>query len=178
MRAALAALRSGGIGAVSIEPLASTLGATKGSFYWHFHDRDELVAASIGWWLADTETTLAHVEELPDPPDRLAGLVQTCFELESRRVMLAMLRSAEHPLVAPLLADMLSERIAFTARVFATGPTPDEADTRRATDCWTRWIGLLMLHTAAPDGQLGVSLPTPDEARGYAASLLTAADST
>jgi AcrR family transcriptional regulator len=178
MRAALEAMRAGGLSAVAIEPLASTLGATKGSFYWHFHDRDELVAASLGWWRADTETVLAHVEELPGRPDRLAGLVQTCFAPESRRVLLAMLCAAEHPLVAPVLASMLEDRIAFTARVFATGATPDQQDVRHATECWTRWIGSLMLHAAAPDSLAGVSLPTPDEARGYAAALLAVAETT
>lgn len=175
MRAALDAMRAGGLGAVAIEPLAGTLGATKGSFYWHFHDRDELVAACIGWWQADTATVLAHVEELPERPDRLAGLVQTCFSLENRRVLLAMLCSAEHPLVAPLLASMLADRIALTARVLAAGPTPDEQDVRRASDCWTRWVGALMLHAAAPEG-LGVGLPTAQEARAYAAQLLTVAE--
>ena len=44
--AALDAL-SGGLGAVAVEPLAARLGATKGSFYWHFRNRDELIAAAL-----------------------------------------------------------------------------------------------------------------------------------
>ena len=42
--AAYATFRSEGLAAVRVEPLARSLGATKGSFYWHFHDRAELVA--------------------------------------------------------------------------------------------------------------------------------------
>ena len=38
--AALAAIAEGGVAAVAVEPIAARLGTTKGSFYWHFHDRD------------------------------------------------------------------------------------------------------------------------------------------
>ena len=38
-------LASHGLSAVAVEPLAERLGVTKGSFYAHFANRDELVAA-------------------------------------------------------------------------------------------------------------------------------------
>ena len=31
---------------MAVEPLAKRLGATKGSFYWHFDNRDALIAAT------------------------------------------------------------------------------------------------------------------------------------
>src|SRR5207247_4105060 len=40
--ARLALLREGPNG-VRVEPLARELGVTKGSFYWHFHDREDLL---------------------------------------------------------------------------------------------------------------------------------------
>jgi AcrR family transcriptional regulator len=48
--AAIDALDEGGIEAVRVEPLAVRLGVTKGSFYWHFADRDELLAAVLAAW--------------------------------------------------------------------------------------------------------------------------------
>jgi AcrR family transcriptional regulator len=48
--AALAALDEGGIEGVRVEPLAVKLGVTKGSFYWHFTDREELLAAMLAAW--------------------------------------------------------------------------------------------------------------------------------
>src|SRR5580698_155106 len=36
---ALDAMARDGLRAVAVEPLAERLGATKGSFYWHFRDR-------------------------------------------------------------------------------------------------------------------------------------------
>ena len=45
--AGLRALAGGGPEAVRIETLAKTLGVTKGGFYWHFADRDALLAAML-----------------------------------------------------------------------------------------------------------------------------------
>ena len=38
-RAALEAIAEDGVTAVAVEPLARSLGVTKGSFYWHFANR-------------------------------------------------------------------------------------------------------------------------------------------
>jgi AcrR family transcriptional regulator len=46
----LRALAAGGPDAVRIEPLAETLGVTKGGFYWHFDDRPALLAELLDTW--------------------------------------------------------------------------------------------------------------------------------
>ncbi len=46
----LRALAAGGPDAVRIEPLAKGLGVTKGGFYWHFEDRDALLAEMLDAW--------------------------------------------------------------------------------------------------------------------------------
>ena len=48
--AGLKALARGGPEAVRVEPLARELGATKGSFYWHFNDRAMLLEALLDDW--------------------------------------------------------------------------------------------------------------------------------
>lgn len=48
--AARAALIEGGIERVKVDVLAKTLGVTGGSFYWHFRDRPELLAALLEHW--------------------------------------------------------------------------------------------------------------------------------
>lgn len=48
--AALAVLVADGIDAVHITRLARRLGITRGSFYWHFRDRDDLLAAMLASW--------------------------------------------------------------------------------------------------------------------------------
>ncbi|HJS79359.1 MAG TPA: TetR/AcrR family transcriptional regulator [Vitreimonas sp.] len=48
--AAFDVLAEGGIDAVRIDPLAKRLGVTRGSFYWHFKDREALHKAMLKQW--------------------------------------------------------------------------------------------------------------------------------
>ena len=69
LRAARRALLIRGPNGVRVEPLARDLGVTKGSFYWHFSDRDDLLEALLVEW--EQETSLLS-EAL-----RLAGFLAT-----------------------------------------------------------------------------------------------------
>jgi AcrR family transcriptional regulator len=44
------ALAAGGAGALRVEPVSRDLGATKGSFYWHFVDPADWRAAMLTYW--------------------------------------------------------------------------------------------------------------------------------
>ena len=65
--------------AVAIEPLARTMGVTKGSFYWHFTDRPALLEAVLADW--EIRATAPLLERLrrsaPDPAARLHALAAT-----------------------------------------------------------------------------------------------------
>ncbi len=50
IEAGLRSLAGGGLNAVRVESLAKALGVTKGSFYWHFRDRSELLEAILDQW--------------------------------------------------------------------------------------------------------------------------------
>lgn len=63
IKAGLRALGRGGPDAVQVEPLAKELGASRGSFYWHFEDRDALLVAMLDTWeKATTEEVTAELE--------------------------------------------------------------------------------------------------------------------
>lgn len=75
LAAGLSALAEGGPGALAAEPLARRLGATKGSFYWHFDDLPAFHAAVLARWtddlraqvsgvLAETDGTVAQLRRL------------------------------------------------------------------------------------------------------------------
>jgi AcrR family transcriptional regulator len=64
-------MRAGGIGAVQVEPIARALGATKGSFYWHFADRAALLAAVLEWWKDETRWLVEAAREAETPRGRL-----------------------------------------------------------------------------------------------------------
>src|SRR5438067_13057108 len=54
LKAARVALLHRGPDAVRVEPLARELGVTKGSFYWHFRDRSDLLEALLAEWEEET----------------------------------------------------------------------------------------------------------------------------
>lgn len=66
LKAARLALLHKGPEGVRIEPLARELGVTKGSFYWHFTDRNDLLEGLLKEWEAETDIFLENLGEL-DP---------------------------------------------------------------------------------------------------------------
>ncbi|HEY0391510.1 MAG TPA: helix-turn-helix domain-containing protein [Solirubrobacterales bacterium] len=79
--AALEALSRGGPDFVRIEALASSLGVTKGGFYWHFKDRRDLIEEMLDTWeRAGAEDVIAFVESRPADP---RAKLQQLFELAS-----------------------------------------------------------------------------------------------
>jgi len=61
--AGLGTLAAGGPDAVRIDPLAKSLGVTRGGFYWHFADRDALLAEMLdAWERRSIDEVIAQVE--------------------------------------------------------------------------------------------------------------------
>ena len=76
IRAAFARLAQDGIDAVRVEVLARDLHVSKGSFYWHFRDRDELAGAMLEQWEEDERAWLeAAVADERSAAARWAELV-------------------------------------------------------------------------------------------------------
>jgi AcrR family transcriptional regulator len=69
----LALLISEGVDAIRITRLANDLGVTRGSFYWHFRDRADLLEALIGRW--QDKNTAAIVEALDREDDLTRGIL-------------------------------------------------------------------------------------------------------
>lgn len=77
--AALQALAAGGPDAVRVEALATSLGVSKGGFYWHFADRQALLEELLdSWEQSGTEDVIARVDEPESDP---RAKLQQLFEL-------------------------------------------------------------------------------------------------
>ncbi len=154
--AAAAALAVGGPAAVAVEPLAARLGATKGSFYWHFANRDALLEAALREWeRTDTEDVIAIVEAAPDPATRLRTLLTVALgghpDRPSDRVELTLLASSDHPLIAPVLARVTARRLEYLEQQFAElGFAPAQAR-QRGLLAYTAYLGHVQLTRATPD---------------------------
>lgn len=79
VEAALQALARGGPDAVRVEALATSLGVSKGGFYWHFKDRQTLLGEMLdSWEKAVAGDVIAYLESRPGDP---RAKLQELFEL-------------------------------------------------------------------------------------------------
>ncbi len=157
--AALAALARGGLAAVAVEPLAKELGATKGSFYWHFADRNELLASALALWeRRDTDRVIGAIPATDDVMTRLRKLLHLAFASVADdaagpggTVELALQASATHPLVATTLRRVTKRRLAFLTQLFTElGLSPARARDRGLL-AYTAFLGHAQVAHATPD---------------------------
>jgi AcrR family transcriptional regulator len=152
--AAAKALAEGGVAAVAVEPIAARLGATKGSFYWHFANRDALLRAALEHW--EHQTTAVVMEEInahgDDPLTRLRLLItRVTTAVPEDRIALALLADADHPIVAPVLRRVTQQRVRYTAGLLVElGLSPDRA-AQRALLANSAYFGHAYLSYAAPE---------------------------
>jgi AcrR family transcriptional regulator len=152
-RAALAAIARGGIGAVAVEVIAAELGATKGSFYWHFKNRDALIQAALDRWERErTETVIDDLEREPDPAVRLKKLLGATFRRgPSDRAEIALLADPGHPAALRAVRRAAERRITYIARQLeALGWTPADAHDR-AVLLYYIYVGYLQMAHVAPE---------------------------
>ncbi|WP_402371002.1 TetR/AcrR family transcriptional regulator [Isoptericola rhizosphaerae] len=86
VRGAARRLAADGVDAVRVEPLATELGVSKGSFYWHFTNRDALLdAVLVHWQHAGVADVIAELEDTARYPEaRLRELLRHSFDHTDR----------------------------------------------------------------------------------------------
>ena len=132
--AGLESLRRNGIAGVRVERLAADLGITKGSFYWHFRDRGELLEALLEHWSHEmTDVEFERIEELKEGlAARLVALAEDVLEKGMGRydpAIRAWARADRR--VAAAVAQVDRRRVRALAGFFEEGGfRPAEARTR------------------------------------------------
>jgi AcrR family transcriptional regulator len=132
--AALAALASDGIDAVRVERLARRLEVTKGSFYWHFKDRSELLDAMLARWeqLA-TQGIIDQADRLTgSPAERLRSLLELVLAARVMDLEIALRAwGRNEKRVARALRQVDRRRLAYNQRLLEElGFEPAEAAAR------------------------------------------------
>ena len=118
IRAAFARLAAEGIESVRIELLARDLGVSKGSFYWHFQDREELLAKMFERWEKDENDWLDETVITPKAAARWARFVHHCTDLQLARLESAMRTwSRRDERIAARISAIEKKRIAHIASV-------------------------------------------------------------
>jgi AcrR family transcriptional regulator len=150
--AALTAMGTGGPAAVAVEPLAAGLGATKGSFYWHFANREALVVAALERWEQTyTEDVLSRVDTEPDPIGRLRVLFATVTAPDRAPVEVGLHAAADHPLLTAAVHRAVGRRTGYISDQLELLGVPRAEAERRALLVYALYLGHVQLAVRIPD---------------------------
>lgn len=144
---ALVLIAEKGIRAVAVESLARRMGVTKGSFYWHFQNRESLLEQSLLRWEKHDEVNLqTSLSAIDDPRERLRSFFRrTGREKLTHNVYSSLCMASDHPQVEPLLERVAARRMKHIEKAFAEiGFDPQEAS-HRARLTYSAYLGFLQL---------------------------------
>lgn len=145
-------LVEGGVEAVKVMPLAERLGLSRTSFYWHFPDREALLAGLVDRWRAKNTGNLVARCEAPAATiaEAMLNLIDCWVDpaLFDSRLEFAMRTWAlTDPAVETAMTEADATRIAALAALFRRfGYDETEADTRARTLYLTQ-VGYIALRS-------------------------------
>jgi AcrR family transcriptional regulator len=142
--AALDAIVREGVGAVAVEPLAVRLGATKGSFYHHFENREALVKAALdNWERTQGADVIARLRLIADPRERLrAVMVAALTDRFGGLRDAALLSSSTDQLVKSAVARETERRLRYLTETYAEMGLSKPRARRRALLYYAAYLGL------------------------------------
>lgn len=142
IRAASSRLSREGIEAVRVEVLARDLRVSKGSFYWHFRDREDLLSSVLAQWEQEEVAWLQDAASgETSAAARWANLVERSAEEQRCRFEAALRAWARRDdRVAVRVAAIEKGRRQFTADVLQ-----DVGFTARAAEAWADLAQLVYL---------------------------------
>ena len=153
-------LASDGIAGLRVEVLAKRCGVTKGSFYWHFKDRQDLLAAVLEHWregrIRDIEkiTTVSQGHER----DQLHFAIKVYGTSRNRKgvsIELAVRDWARHdPQAATVVEAVDLYRLECTRKLFVAAGMSDAEAKSRSLLLYACVFGLSLMHYTHFDDHL------------------------
>ncbi len=144
LRKALDVLFALGIGQVKVEVLARKLKLTKGSFYWHFRNRDDLLRSMVDWWRDQQLSFIARLagRQVPDPLAQIRAVIDFTQHTEDSRHDIAMREFARFNKWAALaVATVDQQRVDYLAWLFRAAEFSEEEALLRARTLYFYQVG-------------------------------------
>jgi AcrR family transcriptional regulator len=124
IKGAIAVLSEEGVDGLRVEVLAKRLGVTKGSFYWHFKDRRDLLDAVLDFWQEGRIRDIRK-QTAAKPGGELQALRHTIevYAAAKNRKGVAIeaairLWARQDPRAASVVEEVDAERLSCTHRLF------------------------------------------------------------
>jgi AcrR family transcriptional regulator len=150
LEAVLDLIASEGLAAVSIPRLATILGVTKGSFYWHFSSLDDLIVHAVERWESEDREALASIVAIEAPAKRLESLFERAMAADRAHALYLALSMSRHPAVARVIKRVSQRRMELLVSSFCDLGLPRAEAERQATLTYGAYIGGIHLRHAEP----------------------------
>lgn len=150
--AALEAMATGGMDAVAVEPLARALGVTKGSFYWHFENRDALIRAALEVWERhETLDVVSGLDDVPDPQERIFKVFRRAnSSYRAGRLYLALAAASDNPIVGERVRRVSQMRLEYLHGCYRELGLSENDARLWSTFAYATFIGNQQVHRDAP----------------------------
>lgn len=146
-QAAVELIAEKGVQALAIEPLARRMGITKGSFYWHFSNRESLLDQTLQRWEEhDSRNLSKSLGEIDHPRDRLISFFRRVGkEKLTHEVYSELCAAAGHPQVEPVLERVANRRMEHLSTAFREMGMPEQLASHQARLTYSVYLGFLQL---------------------------------
>lgn len=163
--AALNVIAHNGVAGVAVEPLARELGVTKGSFYWHFSNRMDLVEQSlIRWRSNDKKIVDETILPIKNPKKRLLAWFKLSAEpFQTHLIYSTLLADRSHAIISKILKEVTFERLAYLQAAYKEMGYEAKQAKSQSLLAYSVYVGFLHMSKT-----LYGSLPDSKEAEDYA----------
>ncbi len=136
-------MTSKGVEGVKVEALARQLDVSKGSFYWHFKNRNELLEAILQRWEEQTMFLIQESQKTTDSKERLVNLfsliAQVCQEPDPEPAIF--LWANKNPQVQQRVHDLENKRVDYLSKLFEDYGFEAKAARNRAEVAYLAMMG-------------------------------------
>ena len=130
-----------GVEAVKVEVLARHLKVSKGSFYWHFKNRDDLLEGLLEYWAGMTDWLIAEAGKASSPTAKLKLLFGHIAELGISGESSIHLWAKQDELVAAKLEQVERKRLSFLEALFEEAGFRKRRAKENAELCYLAFLG-------------------------------------
>ncbi|WP_162144079.1 MULTISPECIES: TetR/AcrR family transcriptional regulator [Agrobacterium] len=137
------AFTDGGVEAVKVDALARALDVTRGSFYWHFKDRDALLAKVVDrWLLVETLRIIDMADEAGGTAaDRLWLVIESVRSDDGRFELAVRNWACRNAYAAAIVRKADEKRIGHLEGMLLEHGVATAVAARRARFLYLAWLG-------------------------------------
>lgn len=152
IQAAIALGTEVGFDRIAVDALAPRLGATRGSFYWHFTDRAALIDAVLQTWEEQATAAVIAAQDGRSTADALERVIATAFGAsdEEDAAEWRLITAADDPQIGPVVARVHRRREAFLRELLLRRGVTPEVAAERARLAYAAYLGSLALRQLDP----------------------------